>query len=87
MWKGEQDLVMTLRFRLDQMEYHEYLAPDSVDLIQRLLADLIQTTDSARTFKTQLELARNEKNIAEEQVFPLRQELSRLTAENNQLHA
>ena len=86
MWKGEQDLFMTLRYRLDQMEYLEYLHVDSVDLVQRLLSDLIQTTESARNFKNQLEIARNEKAIAEEQLYPLRQELTRLTAENNQLH-
>lgn len=86
LWKGEQDLYLTLRFRLDQMEYSEYLSADSVDLVQRLLADLIQTTESARTFKTQVANARNEQMLAQEQVMPLRQELARLTSENNQLH-
>lgn len=75
------------------MEYPEHLAIDCVDLVQRLLpssnsslADLIQTTESARTFKLQLELANNDKILAQEQVAPLRNEIQRLTSENNKLH-
>jgi hypothetical protein len=51
------------------MEYPEYLHPDSMDLVQRLLADLIQTTESSRTFKSQLDIAQSDKILAEEQVL------------------
>jgi hypothetical protein len=37
MWKGDQDLFLTLRYRLDQMDYPEHLHKDSIDLAQRLL--------------------------------------------------
>lgn len=85
-WKGDQDLYLTLRHRLNQLNYPQHLHADSLDLVQRLVADLVQTTASARDFKQQLEIAQNAVGVAEEQVGPLRGEMKRLTAENNQLH-
>ncbi|KAJ3283978.1 hypothetical protein HDU79_008621 [Rhizoclosmatium sp. JEL0117] len=58
----------------------------SAALIRHLLADLVQTTDSARRFKSEAEKARREKAALGEQVAPLRAELARLTAENNAVH-
>jgi hypothetical protein len=58
-----------LRHRLLQLDYHEQFTSESVPLIQRLLADLIQTTDSARKFKTQAERMQQEKAAYEEQVM------------------
>nr|KAJ3420272.1 v-type proton ATPase 16 kDa proteolipid subunit 2 [Polyrhizophydium stewartii] len=86
-WRGDDDQYLTLRHRLDQLDYREYLHPDSLDLVQRLLVDLVQTTETARTFKNQLELAAADRDAAQEQIQPLRQELARLTAENNHLHS
>jgi hypothetical protein len=86
LWKEPQDLFFTLRFRLDQLEYKEHLDTSSVLLVQRLLSDLIQTTESTQTYKSKYDLAIHEKTLAEEQVLPLKNELCRITAENNQLH-
>ena len=86
LWSGGEQLFVTLRHRLDQMEYSEFLAKDSVDLVQRLLADLVQTTETARSFKALLETATNDRILAEEQVGPLRVEIGRLSSENNTLH-
>ncbi|KAJ3414954.1 hypothetical protein HDV05_005785 [Chytridiales sp. JEL 0842] len=75
-----------LRHRLLQLDYHEDFGPESMNLVRRLLADLVQTTDSARKFKNQAERVQQEKSDLEEQVQPLRSEISRLTAENNKVH-
>ncbi|KAI8926969.1 hypothetical protein BC831DRAFT_511187 [Entophlyctis helioformis] len=86
-WRGEEDEFLTLRHRLDQLSYTHHLDPSSVDLVRHLLADLIQSTDSARSLKSQLELCVQERDAAAEQVRPLRSEIGRLSAENNGLHA
>ena len=82
---GDPNIV--LRHRLDQLDYHEPFTQDSAALIQHLLADLIQTTETARRFKSQYESTVQEKNMADEQVAPLRNEILRLTQESNELHA
>ncbi|KAI9326533.1 hypothetical protein BDR26DRAFT_924399, partial [Obelidium mucronatum] len=83
MLSAEEDF---LRHRLAQLDYREPFDMSSAALIRRLLADLVQTTDSARKFKAEAERARREKEGLAEQVAPLRAELARLTAENNQVH-
>ncbi|KAJ3200066.1 hypothetical protein HDU82_009212, partial [Entophlyctis luteolus] len=75
-----------LRHRLAQLDFREPFGPDSFALVRHLLADLVKTTDSAKRFKAEAERAREEKNALSEQVAPLRSELARLTAENNQVH-
>lgn len=77
---------MKLRYRLDQLEYTEPLSNDSVDLVMRLLSDLVQTTHTSRIYKTQLDAALKEQDAIREQVDPLKQELVRITQENNHLH-
>ncbi|KAJ3027259.1 UNVERIFIED_CONTAM: hypothetical protein HDU68_004174 [Siphonaria sp. JEL0065] len=83
MLTAEEDF---LRHRLAQLDYREPFDMSSAPLIRRLLADLVQTTDSARKFKNEAERARREKEGLAQQIAPLRAELARLTAENNQVH-
>ncbi|KAJ3136723.1 hypothetical protein HK100_001477 [Physocladia obscura] len=75
-----------LRHRLAQLDFREPFSADSFALVRHLLADLVQTTDSAAKFKAEAERARKEKHALAEQNAPLRAELARLTAENNQVH-
>ncbi|KAJ3299289.1 hypothetical protein HDU76_006357, partial [Blyttiomyces sp. JEL0837] len=75
-----------LRHRLNQLGYKESFTWESSNLIQHLLSDLIRTTESLRKFKTQSERVAQEKAGLEEQIKPLRTEIARLTAENNQVH-
>jgi hypothetical protein len=71
-WIGPEtgrDLSNVLRNRLNQLEYYDDFGLDSVPLIQKLLSDLIQTTEAARKFKAQLDVAAQEKSLAQEQVI------------------
>ncbi|TPX46008.1 hypothetical protein SeMB42_g03840 [Synchytrium endobioticum] len=77
-----------LRLRLDQMGYQRlHLPPDAVQLATRLLSDLIVTTDTARKLKFEKDAAHAETRTLQDQVSPLRQEIARITSENNRLHS
>jgi chromosome segregation ATPase len=80
------DAFTATRHRLDQLEYTEHLDKDSVALVSRLLADLIQTTVTCRQYKSQLDIGLKEQEAIKEQQTPLKNEIARLTAENNHLH-
>lgn len=52
-----EEYSMTARYRtvrkhLDSLGYKQALSLDTLPLIEKLLADLIQTTDSLKHFKT-----------------------------------
>ena len=71
---------------LEVLGYNEPLGLDSVILVNRLLNDLINTTDSYKKLqdekeKLSLEL-KNQGNL----ILPLRNENLRITKENNELH-
>jgi hypothetical protein len=71
-WIGPEtgrDLSNVLRNRLIQLEYYDDFSSDSVPLIQKLLSDLIQTTEAARKFKAQVDVLAQEKVLAQEQVI------------------
>ena len=70
-WQGEEarDMTNVLRNRLNQLEYFDEFSLDSAALVQKLLSDLIQTTDTARKYKNQLDGILQEKNMAQEQVL------------------
>ncbi|KAI9204904.1 uncharacterized protein BJ171DRAFT_91369 [Polychytrium aggregatum] len=82
----DEEALQILRLRLDQLDYREHLSAECVPLVRRLLADLVQTTESSRNLRTQLELAEREKAQLQDQTTPLRNEIARLTDENNHLH-
>ncbi|KAJ3019184.1 hypothetical protein HKX48_002318 [Thoreauomyces humboldtii] len=76
----------TITHRLHKLGYKDPLPADAVPLVRRLLADLLVTTDTCRTLKTESERWTGEAANIEGQIAPLRSEISRLTAENNHLH-
>ncbi|KAJ3301907.1 hypothetical protein HDV03_000235 [Kappamyces sp. JEL0829] len=76
----------TLRYRLDQLEYREWLDPASTPLVKRLLQDLIATTQTAREWKGNGAGMQEEIRVLSEQVSPLRKELAGLEHENGVLH-
>ncbi|TPX37474.1 hypothetical protein SmJEL517_g00561 [Synchytrium microbalum] len=87
-FSASDDARRLLRLRLDQLGYSkEVLPPEAAGLVQKLLSDLIVTTDTARRFKFEKEAAEAERRTVEDQVAPLRQEIARITAENNRLHS
>ncbi|KAH6582158.1 hypothetical protein BASA61_008666 [Batrachochytrium salamandrivorans] len=85
-WRSDDDQLQTLRHRLDQLQYPQYLDKSSMDLVQQLLADLVQTTDTARSLQSQLDLVTLQVQTTDDQIHPLRREIARLTSENNHLH-
>jgi chromosome segregation ATPase len=85
-WNAQEDPFVKIRYRLDQLEYTEFLHPESVTLVSRLLSDLVQTTQTSRVLKQQLDDALKEHEITKEQLIPTKQELVRITQENNHLH-
>ncbi|KNC96052.1 uncharacterized protein SPPG_08646 [Spizellomyces punctatus DAOM BR117] len=76
----------TLRHRLEKLGYKEYLPPDAVPLVRKLLADLVVTTETCRKSKIETDKWKADAAAIQAQVSPLRSEISRLTAENNHLH-
>ncbi|KAJ3340212.1 hypothetical protein HDU93_007302 [Gonapodya sp. JEL0774] len=75
-----------IRHRLDMLDYRDPFDIESLPLISKISLDLVQTTESLRRAKSDRDRLEKDKRSAEEQVVPLRQEIGRLTAENNRLH-
>jgi hypothetical protein len=57
-----------LRSRLEKLGYVEPFSYDSVDLVLRLVNDLVQTTESCRQMKQSFESERQEKRFLEAKV-------------------
>ncbi|KXS21394.1 hypothetical protein M427DRAFT_318450 [Gonapodya prolifera JEL478] len=75
-----------IRHRLDLLEYRDDFDVASLPLISKLLADLVKTTESLRRAKTDRDRLEKDKRQSDEQLEPLRQEIARMTGENNRLH-
>lgn len=75
-----------LKARLDQLHYSQPLGEESVALVEKLLADLLNTTEGFQKLKTQM--AQVEKQLDADQIalIPLKKENERVVKENNQLH-
>ena len=57
-----------LRLRLDQLEYRDTFSIDSMTMVQRLLGDLIQTTETCQRLKVKVEEVAGDKKHISEQV-------------------
>ncbi|XP_067213676.1 centrosomal protein of 135 kDa isoform X2 [Linepithema humile] len=77
----------TVRKHLDNLGYKHALSLDALPLIEALLADLIQTTDSFKHFKTIAQENIEECNRLQLTVDPYKCDNTRLVRECNQLHA
>ncbi|XP_053111960.1 centrosomal protein of 135 kDa isoform X2 [Hemicordylus capensis] len=77
---------INLRKRLDQLGYRQPLGVESLPLVEKLFSDLVHTTESLRSSK--LSAGKIEKEFSNFDVVlePYREENSRLTRENNELH-
>ena len=58
----------------------------SSELVERLLNDLLKTTEGYQTLKNQLEIHKHENSLNEQALMPLQKENERVTKENNKLH-
>ncbi|XP_015181799.1 PREDICTED: centrosomal protein of 135 kDa [Polistes dominula] len=76
----------TVRKRLDSLGYQQALSLDALPLIERLLADLIQTTESLKHFKTVAQDNIEACNQLQLIIDPYKCDNARLVQECNQLH-
>lgn len=77
---------LLLKKKLDSLHYCYPLSFDSCDLVDRLLSDLISTSEGYQNLKVQVEKGKEEIYEKETIIQPLRKENGRLNRENNELH-
>ena len=76
-----------LKQRLEALGYLEPLGLETAPLVERLVADLIATTDAYRNTKEDLRQLQSQEALnGEELVEPLRRANARLHRENGKLH-
>ena len=71
---------------LEVLGYKDPLGLDSVIVVNKVLNDLIKTTEGFKKLQNERDKLRNELKSQGDLVLPLRNENMRLTKENNQLH-
>ena len=80
-------------FKSDAIDSHCYgltfffMNCRSADLIERLIGDVVSTTDSYKQLQERESRLSADFNLAQAQLFPLRKENTRVNRENQQLHA
>ena len=79
--------MQLLRKKLGAMNYHQLLTAGSVELVEKLLSDLVVTTTSYADLRKKLDPLQASLTRAETALEPLRQENARVVRENNELHA
>uniref|UniRef100_A0A673GJ44 Centrosomal protein 135 n=1 Tax=Sinocyclocheilus rhinocerous TaxID=307959 RepID=A0A673GJ44_9TELE len=77
---------INLRKRLDQLGYRQPLAIDSLPLVEKLLSDLVHTTESLRNAKLAAGKTEKESRNVDAVLEPYKAENARLVKENNELH-
>ena len=83
---GAEKKFLLLKKRLDALHYCQPLTLDSAALVEKLLGDLIKTTEGFQNLKRQNEEGKTNVLKAEGLLQPLKRENARLTKENNELH-
>ena len=68
------------------LNYTHNFGAESIDLVEKLLHDLVSTTESYRQLTEKEADLANDLSLAQAQLFPLKKENSRLSKENYQLH-
>ena len=77
---------LLLKKRLDSLHYCQPFTIDSASLIERLLNDLIKTTEGFQSLKKVNEELKQSVNKSEQMILPLKKENAKLVQENNDLH-
>ncbi|KAM6921166.1 centrosomal protein of 135 kDa [Xenentodon cancila] len=75
-----------LRKRLDQLGYRQPLGTESLPLVEKLLSDLVHTTESLRSAKLSAGKTEKESRNVDALLEPYRTENGRVVKENNELH-
>ena len=76
----------SLRKQLDQLHYCLPFNVQSTQLVDRLLNDLLQTTEGYQKLKSQIEMVKHDEKLNQQALVPLQKENEKLTKENNKLH-
>ena len=71
---------------LEVLGYRDPLGLDSVSIVNKVLNDLIKTTEGFKKLQDERDKLRNELKSQGDLILPLRNENMRLTKENNELH-
>ena len=82
----DNNKFMALRNKLSCLHYSQPLSKESCPLIEKILGDLLATTEMYQRTKSKLEQAENQ--IRKEQIalIPLKKDNARIVNENNALH-
>ena len=71
---------------LEVLGYRDPLGIDSVSIVNKVLNDLIKTTEGFKKLQDERDKLRNELKSQNDIILPIRNENIRLTKENNELH-
>ena len=71
---------------LEVLGYRDPLGIDSVSIVNKVLNDLIKTTEGFKKLQDERDKLRNELKAQGDLILPLRNENIKLTKENNELH-
>lgn len=64
----EEKKFITLKKKLEALSYHQPLGIESAPLVEKLLLDLVRTTESFQTLRQQLNKTTQDLAIAQNQV-------------------
>ncbi|CAI2738361.1 unnamed protein product [Dicrocoelium dendriticum] len=81
-----REKFINLRKRLDQLGYKQPLSLDCLPLVERLFCDLVWTTESLRTAKSELLSQIKLRSNIEDYVSAYKSDNGRLIRDNNDLH-
>lgn len=76
-----------LRKQLDKLNYTQPLTMESQSLVERLLSDLLRTSEGFQNMKKQFEEIKRASSQSTNLIEPLRRRMGKLETENNDLHS
>ncbi|CDW76514.1 centrosomal protein of 135 kda [Stylonychia lemnae] len=76
----------SIKQQLDQLHYSQPFNIESSALVERLLTDLLKTTEAYQKVKNELAIVNNENKLNQQALLPLQKENERLSKESNVLH-
>lgn len=75
-----------VRKQLDQLHYCLPFNAESTHLVEKLLNDLLQTTEGYQKLKAEIQMVHHDEKLNQQALVPLQKENEKLTKENNKLH-
>ena len=83
---NNEKLYVTLKKKLEALQYNHPLGLESVFLVDKLLNDLIKTNEGFQKLKKISEIQKTELESEKQATLPLRSENQKIVNENNSLH-